>query len=110
MATIPASTIPMEGFQVNRPPASFDPQHDLPQGFLEFLEPLHRRFAPWQRSLIEERKEILAESHQGERPVHRFPGRRRAARLANRIAGMVPGPAQPDDGSGRRCRPGGEDA
>src|ERR1700694_5732034 len=74
MATVPASTVPVDGFQVNRPPAAFDAEHDLPQGFLEFLSPLHRRFAPWQRSLIEERKQILAESHQGEKPTHRFPG------------------------------------
>ena len=74
MATIPASVVPREGFQVNRPPATFDLEHDLPQRFLEFLVPLHRRFAPWQRSLIEERKQILAESHQGEKPTHRFPG------------------------------------
>ncbi len=74
MATIPVSNFALEGFQVNRPPATFDPKHDLPQGFLEFLAPLHRRFAPWQRSLIEERKQILAESHQGEKPTHRFPG------------------------------------
>jgi malate synthase len=74
MATVPTSTVPMEGFQVNCPSATFDPEHDLPQGFLEFLMPLHRRFAPWQLSLIEERKQILAESHQGEKPTHRFPG------------------------------------
>src|SRR5216684_3511349 len=74
MATIPASVVPREGFQVNRPPATFDLEHDLPRRFLEFLVPLHRRFAPWQRSLIEERKQILAESHQGEKPTHRFPG------------------------------------
>ena len=74
MATIPATTGAMEGFQVNRPPATFDPVQDLPSGFLEFLEPLHRRFTPWQRALIGERKEILAESQQGEKPVHRFPG------------------------------------
>ena len=74
MATIPVSNVALEGFQVNRPPAAFDPQHDLPHGFLEFLAPLHRRFAPWQQSLIEERKRVLAESHRGEKPTHRFPG------------------------------------
>src|SRR5713101_713826 len=74
MATIPASTVPMEGFQVNRPSTTFDPQHDQPRGFMEFLTPLHRRFAPRQLTLIEERRQILAESHQGEKPTHRFPG------------------------------------
>src|SRR5713101_2946922 len=61
MGTVPASTVPT-GFQVNRPSTTFEPPHDLPQGFLEFLAPLHRRFAPRQMSLIEERKQILAES------------------------------------------------
>jgi malate synthase len=41
---------------------------------MEFLAPLHRRFAPWQRSLLEERKRVLEESHQDGKPVHRFPG------------------------------------
>ena len=36
MATIPASRVAMEGFQVNRPPATFDPRHDLPEGFWSF--------------------------------------------------------------------------
>jgi hypothetical protein len=74
MATLSVSNVALEGFQVNRPPATFDPKRDLPQGFLEFLAPLHRRFAPWQRSLIEERKQVLAESHDGEKPVQRLPG------------------------------------
>src|ERR1700694_1364703 len=74
MATLSVNNAVLEGFQVNRPPAKFDPKNGLPQGFMEFLAPLHRRFAPWQRSLIEERKQILAESHQGEKPTHRFPG------------------------------------
>ncbi len=74
MATISINNAVLEGFRVNCPPVTFDPKNDLPQGFLEFLAPLHRRFAPWQRLLIEERKEALAQSHQGEKPVHRFPG------------------------------------
>ena len=64
----------MEGFQVNRPPATFDPALDLPEGFLEFLAPLHRRFAPWQRALIEERKQILEEvatGREADAPVSR---------------------------------------
>src|SRR6266436_3929370 len=73
MATISTNNAVLEGFRVNCPPVTFDPKNDLPQGFLEFLAPLHRLFAPWQRLLIEERKEGLAQSHQGEKPVHRFP-------------------------------------
>lgn len=74
MATIPVGKVALEGFQVNRPPATFDPRHDLPEGFIEFLTPLHRRFAPRQRSLIGERKRVLQESHHGDKPTHRFPG------------------------------------
>src|SRR5882762_8087777 len=74
MATISINNAVLEGFRVNCPPLTFDPKNDLPQGFLEFLAPLHGRFAPWQRLLIEERKEALAQSHQGGKPVHRFPG------------------------------------
>ena len=39
MATLSLSNVVQEGFQVNRSPATFDPQRDLPQGFLEFLAP-----------------------------------------------------------------------
>src|ERR1043165_2877928 len=74
MATIPTSTAPMEGFQVNHPPSTFDPAHELPEGFLDFLTPLHHRLAPRQRALIEERKLILEEAQRGEKPTHRFPG------------------------------------
>ncbi len=65
MATIPASNFAMEGFQVNRPPVTFDPALELPQGFLEFLAPLHRRFAPGSGRLLEERRQILAEVPSG---------------------------------------------
>jgi malate synthase len=74
MATISLNSSTLTGFPVNRPPAGFDPEHDLPQGFLEFMAPFHRRFAPWQTSLTEDRKRALAEAHMGEKPVHRFPG------------------------------------
>src|SRR5690242_12928369 len=39
MATTPASTVSLEGFRLNRPSATFDPKHDLPPGFVEFLAP-----------------------------------------------------------------------
>jgi hypothetical protein len=37
MVTIPVSKVSQVGFQMNRPPATFDPEHDLAPGFLEFL-------------------------------------------------------------------------
>ena len=66
--------LPMEGFQVNRPPTTFDPEHDLPPG----ISGVSGRPAPPLRAAAadadRERKQILAESHQGEKPTHRFPG------------------------------------
>src|SRR5439155_890534 len=61
------------GFRINCPPAGFVPERDLPQGFLEFLTPLQERFAPWQQQLIEDRKRVLAESHDDNKPTHFYP-------------------------------------
>jgi malate synthase len=61
------------GFQLNRPPALFFPERDLPSGFLEFLAPLHRRFTCWQQALVAERQRVLAEAHQGDKPTHCYP-------------------------------------
>ena len=74
MATVPANKVNVTGFRLNSPPAGFDSRRDLPEGFLQFLSPLHQRFSPWQESLIEERRRVLAESQQGNKPAHRFPG------------------------------------
>src|SRR5579864_9221315 len=74
MATIPVSEGVFGGFRLNTPPAEFRPQRDLPEGFLEFLEPLHRKFSPWRTELAEERRIVLHESHTGAKPVHRYPG------------------------------------
>jgi len=60
------------GFQINYAPERAGERH-LPPGFLEFLEPLHRRFTPWQRSLVRHREQVLAESHRGHLPTHLPP-------------------------------------
>jgi malate synthase len=73
MASLPADVVPFTGFHLNRPPAGFSSERDLLPGFLEFLAPLHRQFAPRQAALLQERKRVLAESHQGEKPTHRYP-------------------------------------
>ncbi len=73
MASSPTDVVSGIGFQLNRPPAAFKPERDLPPGFLEFLTPLHQRFAPRQEALIRERKRVLAESHLGEKPTHHYP-------------------------------------
>ncbi len=64
----------LAGFRINTPPADFQPQKDLPEGFLDFLAPLHRKFSPWRSELIEDRRLALDDSHAGSKPVHRYPG------------------------------------
>jgi len=61
----------MVGFKLNSPPT--DGVRKLPKGLLEFLEPLHRKFTPWQQSLIEKRKQVLAAAHSGKLPTHLPP-------------------------------------
>src|SRR5207245_4978656 len=51
----------------------FDPLRDLPGGFIDFLRPLQQRFTPWQQALVEERGRVLDDSHQGNKPAHRYP-------------------------------------
>ncbi len=61
------------GFHTNRPSGGFDPKHDLPSGFLDFLTPLHQQFAPRQQALLQERRRVLADSLQGSKPTHQYP-------------------------------------
>jgi malate synthase len=61
------------GFKLNTAPPGFSPQRDLPKGFLDFLAPLHRQFTPWQQSIIEKRKQVLADAHRGKLPNHHPP-------------------------------------
>jgi len=58
---------------VNSVPTNFDAAHDLPQGFMEFLLPLHRAFTPRQQELAYKRIEVLQRSLEGDKPAHRFP-------------------------------------
>src|SRR2546428_9054177 len=50
---------------VNSAPAEFDPERDLPEGFLDFLAPLHAALTLRQRALIARREYALAEAHAG---------------------------------------------
>src|SRR5262249_27219570 len=50
---------------VNSAPAGFDAAKDLPEGFLEFLAPLHAALTLRQRALVTRREIALAESHAG---------------------------------------------
>jgi len=63
----------MSGFLINSAPAGFNLQRDLPKGFLEFLEPLHRHFTPRQQHIIRSRKRVLDEAHAGKLPHHLPP-------------------------------------
>jgi len=74
MATSSANADSLIGFRINCPPAGFVPERDLPQGFLEFLKPLHERFAPWQKQLIEDRKRVSGGSRtMTNKPTHFYP-------------------------------------
>jgi len=56
------------GFSLNTPPQAFLAENDLPQGFIEFLRPLHERFTPWQQELIAKRKHAIEAAHRGQLP------------------------------------------
>ena len=58
---------------VNHTPAGFDASRDLPEGFMEFFLPLHRRFTPRQQQLALRRLQVLQDSLEGHKPAHRFP-------------------------------------
>ena len=74
MATGSSVGSEIKGFQVNTVPADFNAEHDLPPGFLEFLKRLHQKFAARRNELIADRAIVLADSHAGNKPVHRYPG------------------------------------
>ena len=91
---------------INSAPPDFDPARELPAGFMDFFLPLHRRFTPRQQELTTKRAEVLQRSLEGEKPKHRYPSDtvRNGWKIA--LARVVPGPAQPDDRPGGRCRAG----
>src|SRR5436305_2083805 len=74
MATTSSIGAEIRGFQVNTTPADFDAAHDLPEGFLEFFQPLHQKFTHRRDELVADRAIVLADSHGGNKPVHRYPG------------------------------------
>jgi malate synthase len=58
---------------ISTTPGGFDPERDLPAGFMDFFLPLHRRFTPRQQELALKRVEVLQRSLEGDKPKHRFP-------------------------------------
>jgi malate synthase len=59
--------------KVNSAPMGFDAARDLPEGFLEFLMPLHAALTMRQRALIARRDYALAEAHAGKVPDYLPP-------------------------------------
>ncbi|MGA7920016.1 MAG: hypothetical protein WCA38_10105, partial [Candidatus Acidiferrales bacterium] len=53
---------------MNYAPSDFDSRKDLPEGFYDFLLPLHKQFTPWQQKLVARRAEVLEASHHGKPP------------------------------------------
>jgi malate synthase len=58
---------------VNSAPADFDAARDLPEGFLDFLAPLHAALTLRQRDLVAHRDHALAEAHAGKLPDYLPP-------------------------------------
>jgi malate synthase len=63
-----SSTRSQYGTHLNSTPPDFNPQTDLPAGFMEFLLPLHRELTPRQQTLRWKRADVLASSHSGKKP------------------------------------------
>src|SRR3982074_1939108 len=58
---------------ISSAPPEFDPARDLPEGFLEFLSPLHAALSLRQRALLARRDYALAEAHVGKLPEYLPP-------------------------------------
>jgi malate synthase len=58
---------------MNVAPIGFEAARDLPQRFVDFLDPLDRAFTPCQRDLIHKRDAALAAAHQGKLPDYLPP-------------------------------------
>ncbi|HUE80502.1 MAG TPA: hypothetical protein VMM84_00220 [Pyrinomonadaceae bacterium] len=61
------------GFRINSAPADFDAATDLPQGFMDFVLPLHEKLTPRQQELTAQRGHVLALAHKGVMPDHLTP-------------------------------------
>ncbi|MDX6709755.1 MAG: malate synthase [Blastocatellia bacterium] len=57
----------------NHAPADFDPSVDLPEGFMDFVLPLHKKLTSRQQEFISRRAERLAASHAGSEPEYLAP-------------------------------------
>jgi malate synthase len=58
---------------MNTAPPDFDPERDLPPGFLAFYTPLHQELAPRREALVAARRVALTDSLAGQKPTHLPP-------------------------------------
>src|SRR6516164_1380057 len=86
---------------VNTAPRDFDPERDLPEGFPDFLASLHAALTLRQRALVAPRKRS-GRSTRGEAAFLPAAVGCDGEFVEDRTAGLVRGPAQSNDGSGRR--------
>ena len=69
MALLPTQEETLKGTRTfNSPGTGFDARADLPEGFLDFLLPLHDYLSPRQQQFIRQRVDRLAASHRGRKP------------------------------------------
>src|SRR5260370_2222221 len=59
--------------RVNTAPSELDPGKDLPEGFMDFLLPMHRELTPGQQAFIKQRSDALESSHRGPKPDYLKP-------------------------------------
>lgn len=61
--------------EFNTAPAGFNPETELPPGFLTFMLSLNARLSERQKSLVRQRAEVLSLSHQGQKPNYLPPAK-----------------------------------
>ena len=66
-------TVISTDFPVNQAPSELDPGRDLPNGFYDFLLPLHKVFTPRQQELATRRRRVLDAAHAGRLPDYLEP-------------------------------------
>lgn len=68
-----SSTRSQYGTHFNTAPTAFNPESELPKGFLAFLLALHRELTPRQQALARKRASVLADAHHGRKPEYLPP-------------------------------------
>lgn len=68
-----SSTCSQYGTRFNTAPPDFDPKTQLPNGFIQFLQLLHRQLTPRQQELARKRAAVLAAAHQRQKPNYLPP-------------------------------------